>query len=111
MPFKDAERQRRAVRDSQRRARLAKTGHPARETKAPVLPALKPLRFRTAKDILTALDAQVAAVSTDNHLSTIERARGVAMLAGVALRAFEIHDLAERLDRLEREAPRKRGAE
>ena len=60
------------------------------------------LRVRKAADVLAVLDEQIAAVRSDDDLGTAERARVVATLAGVALRAIEASDLAARVEAVER---------
>jgi hypothetical protein len=52
--------------------------------------------------VLVVIDGQVSAVLADVELGTAERARVIATLAGVALRAIEAGDLAGRLEALER---------
>jgi hypothetical protein len=59
-------------------------------------------RLETARDVLALIEAQVGAVLADGELGTTERARTVATLAGLALRAIESGDLAARLEALER---------
>jgi hypothetical protein len=59
------------------------------------------LRIYKAADVLAVLDEQIAAVLDDDQMATAERARVVATLAGVVLRAIEASDLAARVDAVE----------
>jgi hypothetical protein len=99
MPYKDPERQRAAKAESARRHRAAGV-EPRRGTRPPLLSG--EVRVETARDVLAVLEAQVAAVLGDEELGTAERARVIATLAGVALRAIEAGDLAARVEALER---------
>jgi hypothetical protein len=51
--------------------------------------------------VLALLEEQVAAVRDDSEAGTLEKARCVGYLAGVALRAIEAGDLAARIEALE----------
>ena len=55
----------------------------------------------TAADVRDMLKEQVDAVREDPELTTLERARGVASLGRVTLRAIETGDLAARLEAME----------
>jgi hypothetical protein len=99
VPYADRERQRAANAEHMRRARAAAV-EPTRGTLRPLLS--HETRVRTAADVLAVIEGQVAGVLDDADLGTIERARTVATLAGVALRAIEANDLAERLEAVER---------
>jgi hypothetical protein len=46
------------------------------------------VRIATARDVLGMIEGQVAAVLADGELGTAERARTIATLSGVALRAI-----------------------
>ncbi len=61
-----------------------------------------PFRVRTALDVLALLEEQVNAVRDDPDVGTLERARAVGYLAGVALKAVEVADLAGRVEAVER---------
>jgi hypothetical protein len=52
--------------------------------------------------VLAVLGDQVTAVLDDEPLTTAERARLIATLSGVALRAIEASDVATRLEAVER---------
>ena len=58
-------------------------------------------RLQTAADVLALLDEQVAAVRQDASLGSVERAKAVGSLAGIALRAIDAGDVAARVEALE----------
>jgi hypothetical protein len=95
MPYKDPE-QRRAYQAQYRRQQRA--GRPERPGRSS-LPA--PFRLQTAREVLALLEEQVNAVRADPAVGTLERARCVGYLAGVALRAVETGELEARLEALE----------
>ena len=97
MPYRDPEKRRASVRESVRRNRAGVSGKPMRKP----LPDLEELRFKTARDVLGLLNVQVDAVLDDEGLGSIERARTIAYLAGLLLRAVEASDLTARLEALE----------
>lgn len=99
MPYKDPDRQRSAKAEHARRRRGARV-EPGRGTAGPLLSG--EVRIETAREVLEVIEAQVAAVLADEDLATPERARTVATLCGLALRAIESGDLAGRLEALER---------
>jgi hypothetical protein len=95
MPFSDPERRSEYQRE---RARLRRAGR----TDAPAKVALpEPIRVQTARDVLDLLGEQINLLRADASLGTIERARALGSLAGVALRAVETADLEARLVALE----------
>ena len=95
MPFADPERRREYQRE---RARLRRAGRADAPVKAE-LP--EPVRIKTARDVLELLAEQINALRADLSLGTVERARCLGGLAGVALRAVETADLEARLAALE----------
>jgi hypothetical protein len=95
MPYKDEERQREYQREYGRMRRAGGAQTPG-QTAIPL-----PFRLKTAADVLTLLEEQVGAVRGDPKLTTVERARTVGYLAGVALRAIEAGDLAARVEAVE----------
>ena len=99
MPYKNRDRQRAAKAEHARRRRAAGV-EPGRGTLGPLITG--ELRFETAHDVLAVLGQQIDAVLADAELGTAERARVVATLCGVALRAIETGQLAARLEALER---------
>ena len=96
MPYSDPDMQRAAKREHMRRRRPSGT---ERGTLGPLVPGELPLR--RAADVLAVLDAPVSAVLGAAELGTAERARLIATLAGVSLRAIEASDLAARLEAVE----------
>ena len=95
MPYRDPERQRAYQREYGRLRRTGEAQTP-RQTAIPL-----PFRLKTAADVLALLEEQVGAVRGDSKLTTVERARTVGYLAGVALRAIEAGDLAARVEAVE----------
>jgi t-SNARE complex subunit (syntaxin) len=64
-------------------------------------PAPPPRRLQTAQDVIDVLQEQVEAVRADTGSGTLEKARAIAYLAGVARKAIETGTLAARLEMLE----------
>jgi hypothetical protein len=95
MPFADPERRREYQRERARLRRAGRTDAPPRLT----LP--DPIRVQTARDVLELLGEQINLLRSDLSLGTVERARTLGSLAGVALRAVETADLEARLATLE----------
>ena len=95
MPFKDPERRRAYQAEYRRQQRAGEGERPGRSS----VPA--PLRLQTAREVLALVEEQVNAVRADLALGTLERARCLGYLAGVALRAVETGDLEARLEALE----------
>ena len=60
-----------------------------------------PFRLQTAADVLDLLEEQVEAVRGEQEAGTLEKARVVAYLAGIALKAIEAGNLAARIEGLE----------
>jgi hypothetical protein len=58
-------------------------------------------RLQRAADVLALLDEQVDAVRNETEAGTLEKARCIGYLAGVALKAIEAGDLAARLEAVE----------
>jgi hypothetical protein len=95
MPFKDPERRRSYQAEYRRQQRAGHGERPGRSS----LPA--PFRLQTAREVLALLEEQVNAVRADPAVKTLERARCLGYLAGIALRAVETGELESRLDSLE----------
>ena len=95
MPFADPDRRREYQRDRLRLIRAGRTDAPLKAE----LPA--PLRIQTARDVLELLVEQINVLRADLSLGTVERARCIGGLAGVALRAVETADLEARMAALE----------
>jgi hypothetical protein len=66
------------------------------------VPVPPPLPLNQPADVLEVLAEQVNAVRSDLGADPLERARTLAMLAGISLRAMELRDLAARLEAGER---------
>ncbi len=58
-------------------------------------------RLKAAADVLSLLAEQIAAVRADGAAGTLEKARCIGYLAGIALKAIDSGDLAARLEALE----------
>jgi len=58
-------------------------------------------RLQTATDVLGLVEEQVAAVRSDAEAKTLEKARTIGYLAGIALKAVEAGNVAARLEAVE----------
>jgi len=58
--------------------------------------------------VLALLEEQIGAVRAESLATTLEKARTIGFLAGVALRAIETGDLAARLEIIEMEMKQRR---
>ena len=96
MPYKDPEKRQAYQREYKRMQRAGSSQTPGQ--------TLVPLSFRlkTAQDVLTLIEEQVNAVREEPEAGTLEKARAVGYLAGVALRAVEVADLSARVEAVER---------
>ena len=95
MPYRDPEQARAYQREYGRLRRAGSTQTPG-QTLVPI-----PFRLKTAADVLALLEEQVAAVRAEEAATTLEKARVVGYLAGIALKAIEAGDLAARLEAVE----------
>ena len=95
MPYRDPDKRRAYDRDYKRSVRVGDCPTPG-QTLVPL-----PFRLKTAADALKLLEEQVAAVREDPEAGTLERARCIGYLVGVALKAIEAGDLAARLEAVE----------
>ena len=95
MPYKDPGKRRDYAREY---GRLRRAG--GRQTPGQTLVPL-PFRLRTAHDILALLAEQVQAVRDEREAGTLEKARTIGYLSGIALKAVEVTDLEARLKVLE----------
>ena len=95
MPYSDPERQRDYQREYGRLRRAGDAQTPGQTT----IPL--PFRLKTAADVLKLVEEQVAAVRGEPNAGTLEKARCVGYLAGIALKAIEAGDLAARLEAVE----------
>lgn len=94
MPYKDPDAARAYQRD---RKRIERAGGSTTH----VQPVPLPFRLKTAADVIGLIEEQVGAVRAAGDATTLEKARAVGFLAGVALRAIEAGDMAARLEALE----------
>ena len=94
MPYSDPQKQREYKAAWARARRQGSTGTPS-----PL--AVPAQRVQTAQDILDLLSATVADVRADPRAGTLEKARVLGFLSGVALKAVEVAGLAKRLAELE----------
>ena len=94
MPFADPEKRRQYDAEFKRKARAAEP--------CPTCLAL-PVEFRakTAADVLALLNEQLDTLRQDASLGSVERAKAVGYLAGIALRAIDAGDVAAREEALE----------
>ena len=101
MPYRDPDKQREAKREAARRARVRR-GTSGMEPTAAALGSLipSPIRLRSAEDALCALEAQINVVAVADA-AILERARCVAYLVNVGLRAIESAILERRVGALE----------
>jgi hypothetical protein len=95
MPYKDPDQQRGYKREWARMQRAGESGTPGGTH------VLMEFRLQTARDVLALLEDQVNAVRDDEKITTLERARCLGYLVGVALKAIEAGDIAARIEALE----------
>jgi hypothetical protein len=96
VPFKNPDARRAYQRQRAQLRRAGRADAPAKASRP------SPVRVQCARDLLRLLEEQLNALRQDGALSTLERARGIGALAGVALRAIETADLEDRVQSLER---------
>src|SRR5690348_6689003 len=60
-----------------------------------------PRRLQTIGDVIDLLQEQVEAIRSDSCAATMEKARAIGYLAGLACKAIETGNLAARLEMLE----------
>ena len=94
MPFADPEKRRAYDSDYKRKARAADPS-PTRLS----LPV--EFRAKTAADVLALIAEQLDTVRQDASLGSVERAKAIGYLSGIALRAIEASDVAARVEALE----------
>ncbi len=95
MPYRDPEKRTEYQREYKRLQRAGGCQTPSQT----LIPA--PFRLRTAHDVLALLAEQVQAVRDEPAAGTLEKARCIGYLSGVALKAIEAGDLAARLEAVE----------
>lgn len=96
MPFSDPDK----ARDYQREYRRTRRAGDSCTTPG-TTPLPLPFRLKTAADVLQLLEEQVEAVRGEQEAGTLEKARTIGYLAGVALKAIEAGNLAARIEMLE----------
>jgi hypothetical protein len=96
MPFSDPDKARRYQAEYKRLRRAGDECTTPSTTPVPVA-----FRLKTAADVLALLEEQVEAVRAEQAAGTLEKARAVGYLAGVALKAIEAGNLAARIEMLE----------
>jgi hypothetical protein len=96
MPFADADR----ARDYQREyRRMRRAGDDC--TTPSTTPVPLPFRLQTAQDVIDLVQEQVEAVRGEKEAGTLEKARTIGYLAGIALKAIEAGNMAARVEMLE----------
>src|SRR5687767_10027947 len=95
MPYRDPEQRTAYQREYKRLKRVGDCQTPSQT----LIPA--PFRLKTAHDVLALLAEQVQAVRDEQHAGTLEKARTIGYLAGIALKAIEAGDVAARLEAVE----------
>ena len=95
MPFANADTAREYQREYRRMQRAGECTTPSTTQ----LPA--DFRLQTAADVLALVEEQVAAVRSDAEAKTLEKARTIGYLAGIALKAVEAGNVAARLEAVE----------
>ncbi len=96
MPYSDPER----ARGYQREYRRLRRGGDGSTTPG-TTPVPLPFRLQTAADVIDLLEEQIEAVRAEGEAGTLEKARTIGYLAGIALKAIEAGNLAGRLEALE----------
>ena len=104
MPYRDPEKQRDYQREYKRMQRAGSSQTPG-QTLVPL-----PFRLKTARDVLALIEEQVNAVREEPEAGTLEKARAVGYLAGIALKAVEVADMSARLEAVEQVLRRRKAA-
>jgi hypothetical protein len=104
MPFTDPNK----ARDYQREYRRTRRAGDACTTPS-TTPLPLPFRLKTATDVVQLLQEQVEAVRVESEAGTLEKARTIGYLAGIALKAIEAGNLAARLEMLEAVLKQRKG--
>jgi hypothetical protein len=95
VPYRDLEARKAYQREYQR---LRRAG--SQTPRQPLISAL--FRLKAARDIVVLLEDQIDAVRHESEADTLAKARAIGYLAGVALKAVEVADLAGRVEVVER---------
>lgn len=96
MPYSDPDRAREYQREYRRTRRRGDESTTPGTTQLPL-----PFRLQTATDVIDLVQEQVAAVRAEQEAGTLEKARTIGYLAGIALKAIEAGNLTARLEALE----------
>ena len=110
MPYSDPDKQRAAKAAWARQARAGgstsrsqgdrgTSGGTAGSCRAAVTPL--PYRVKTAEEILALLAESIGEVRAEREIGTLERARTIGYLCGIALRAVETFNVEARLEAVE----------
>jgi hypothetical protein len=105
MAYADPEKQRAYQRDYQRLRRGGVCQTPG-QTQVP-----SEFRIRTARDVLNLLAEQIDAVRAEEEAGTLEKARCIGYLGGIALKAVEIADLSDRVEAMEKVLKKRKESE
>jgi hypothetical protein len=104
VPYKDPEKRQAYQREYKRMQRAGSSQTPG-QTLIPTS-----FRLKTAQDVLVLIEEQVNAVREESEAGTLEKARAVGYLAGIALKAVEVADLSARLEAVEQVLRRRKAA-
>jgi hypothetical protein len=74
-----------------------------------VPPQSSPRRLQTVQDLFDLLEEQVEAIRTQPWAGTLEKARAIAHLAGIARKAIEAGVVSARLEMLEKVLKNRKG--
>ena len=96
MPYKDPEK----ARAYQREYRRLRRGGDTRTTPGTTLVPTD-FRLQTAQDVIDLLAEQIAAVRREQEAGALEKARCIAYLAGISLKAIEAGSITARIEALE----------
>jgi hypothetical protein len=97
MPFANPEHARSYQREYRR---IRRSGDPCATPCTSSVPIA--FRLQTAQDVIDLLEEQVEIIRAETEAGTLEKARTIGFLAGVALKAIEAGNLAARIEMLER---------
>ena len=96
MPYSDPDKSRTYQREYHRMRRAGETCQTPCQTRLP-----GEFRLKSAQDVIALLGEQLDAVRDESEAGTLERARCIGYLAGIALKAIECGNMASRLEAME----------
>ena len=96
MPYSDPNKARNYQRDYRRMRRAGEVCTTPGTTQVPGA-----FRLKSAQDVIALLGEQLDAVRDEHEAGTLEKARCIGYLAGIALKAIEAGNMAARLEALE----------